>query len=70
MWKSETVKGWGLAGFKLGDVILDLGSGPGYCTTELADIVGSSGKVIGVDRSRSFINHLQWEKDKSGLNIE
>ena len=29
VWKSETVKGWALAKFKLGDVILDLGSGPG-----------------------------------------
>jgi len=70
VWKSETVKGWKLAEFKLGDVILDLGSGPGYCTKELADIVGKTGKVIGVDCSQSFINHLRWEKDKSGLNIE
>ena len=70
VWKSETVKGWALAKFKLGEVILDLGSGPGYCTKELANIVGPPGKVIGVDRSQSFINHLQWEKDKSGLNIE
>ena len=29
VWKSETIKGWSLAEFKLGDVILDLGSGPG-----------------------------------------
>ena len=70
VWKSETVKGWKLAEFKLGDVILDLGSGPGYCTKELANIVGNTGKVIGVDCSQSFINHLRWEKDKSGLNIE
>ena len=70
VWRSETIKGWSLAEFKLGDVILDLGSGPGYCTKELAEIVGPSGKVIGVDRSQSFINHLNKEKHKSNLNIE
>ena len=70
VWRSETIKGWSLAEFKLGDVILDLGSGPGYCTKELAEIVGPSGKVLGVDRSQSFINHLEWEKDKGNLNIE
>ena len=64
VWRSETIKGWNLAEFKLGDVILDLGSGPGYCTKELAEIVGPRGKVLGVDRSQSFINHLEWEKDK------
>ena len=62
VWKSETLKGWSLAGFKSRDVILDLGSGPGYCTQELAEIVGPSGKVIGVDRSESFINYLEQER--------
>ena len=70
VWKSETLKGWSLAGFKSGDVILDLGSGPGYCTQELSEIVGPSGKVIGVDRSESFINYLEQEKNKKGFNIE
>ena len=64
VWSSETLKGWSLAGFKSGDVILDLGSGPGYCTQELAGIVGTSGKVIGVDRSESFINYLEQERNK------
>ena len=55
VWRSEMVKRWSLAEFKLGDVILDLGSGPGYCTKELAEIVGPSGKVLGVDQYQSFI---------------
>ena len=46
VWKSETLTGWTLAEFKSGDTILDLGSGPGYCTVELAEIVGHSGKVV------------------------
>ena len=69
VWRSEAVRGWSLAEFKSGDFILDLGSGPGYCTEELAKIVGKSGKVIGVDRSASFIKYLENTKEKKGLSI-
>ena len=69
VWESETLKGWTLAEFKSGDTILDLGSGPGYCTVELAKIVGYAGKVVGVDRSESFIDHLIQQRDKKKLNI-
>lgn len=69
VWRSEAIRGWGLAEFKSGDFILDLGSGPGYCTEELAKIVGISGKVIGVDRSASFIEYLEQTKEKKGLSI-
>src|SRR5215204_5841602 len=34
-----------------GETIVDVGSGPGYLTVELARAVGNSGKVIGVDPS-------------------
>ena len=54
VWSSEAKRGWDLAGFKTGQTILDLGCGPGYCTEELALIVGKTGKVIGVDRSDTF----------------
>jgi hypothetical protein len=32
VWLSEAKRGWDLAGFKIGQTILDLGCGPGYCT--------------------------------------
>src|SRR4051812_12431391 len=34
-----------------GETIVDVGSGPGYLTTELARAVGGTGKVVGVDPS-------------------
>ena len=48
---------------------MDLGCGPGYCSIELANIVGKNGKVIGVDRSASFINYLEKIKENKKLPI-
>ena len=70
VWKSEAKRGWDFADFKSGDTILDLGCGPGYCTEELAYIVGEKGKVIGIDRSDAFIEHLQRIKKSTRLSIE
>lgn len=53
VWASETCAGWKLAGFGNGQTILDLGCGRGFCTRDLAYIVGEEGKVIGVDKSAS-----------------
>lgn len=70
VWASEARKGWGIAEFKPGQTLLDLGCGPGFCTVELAHIVGDTGKVIGVDRSESFIDYLNQIKLKKQLSIE
>ena len=70
VWLSEAKHGWGLAEFKTGQTILDLGCGPGYCTEELAHIVGKTGKVIGVDRSDAFIAYLNQIKKLNRLSIE
>lgn len=69
VWAKEARKGWELAGFRAGQTILDLGCGPGYCSTELGFIVGQSGKVIGIDKSAYFIDHLNKIADLNLLNI-
>ena len=70
VWSSEAKRGWDLAQFRSGQTILDLGCGPGYCVQELAHIVGENGKIIGVDRSNTFINHLDQIKKSTQLPIE
>ena len=70
VWAEEAQRGWRLAQFTAGQTLLDLGCGPGFCTKELAYIVGSTGKVIGVDRSATFISHLQQVSNLHHLNIE
>lgn len=69
VWAGETVRGWDAAGFTAGQTILDLGCGPGFCSTELAYIVGPTGSVIAVDRSEAFISFLEKVREHHGLNI-
>ena len=59
VWAEEAQIAWRLAGFRAGDTILDLGSGPGYCSAELAFLAGTQGKVIAVDKSPHFTEHLK-----------
>lgn len=70
VWAVEAQQGWNRAQFREGQTILDLGSGPGFCTQELAFIVGETGKVIGVDKSEGFIQHLKQLAHLHELNIE
>jgi len=70
VWASEAQRGWQLANFNAGQTLLDLGCGPGFCTKELAFVVGEEGKVIGIDRSEHFIQFLDKVNTQYGLNIE
>jgi ubiquinone/menaquinone biosynthesis C-methylase UbiE len=42
-------------GARAGDRVLDLGCGPGFYVTELADVVGRDGRVVGVDVSADML---------------
>ena len=70
VWASEAQYGWNKAKFTAGQTILDLGCGPGFCTKELAYIVGQTGKVIGIDKSENYIQFLSDTKNLHGLNID
>lgn len=70
IWASEAQKGWELAGFKEGQTILDLGSGPGFASKELAFLVGQNGKVIAVDQSAPYIEYLNNLSKLHSMNIE
>jgi len=70
VWSNEAIKSWELAGFTAGQTLLDLGCGPGFCTTELAYIAGKEGKVIGVDKSEHYISFLNKITKQFDLNIE
>jgi ubiquinone/menaquinone biosynthesis C-methylase UbiE len=53
---------------KEGKTVLDLGCGPGFFSVELAEMVGSSGKVIAADLQEGMLQKLQ-EKIK-GTELE
>jgi ubiquinone/menaquinone biosynthesis C-methylase UbiE len=70
VWASEARRGWELGGFRNGQTLLDLGCGPGFCTTELAYLAGDTGKVIGVDFAANYISFLRKQAELHELDIE
>lgn len=70
VWSSEARRGWTLAEFGAGQRILDLGCGPGFCTQELAYMLGEEGEVIAVDKSKAYIDFLNSITKLHGLNIK
>lgn len=70
VWSAEARKAWEIAEFGPGQTILDLGCGPGFCSTELAYLVGNEGKVIGIDLSQKYIDFLGQQAEIHGLNID
>ena len=56
---------------KNGQVVADLGCGPGFYTLALADCVGDEGKVYAVDSDEKVIQALEKKMEKGGYhNIE
>jgi SAM-dependent methyltransferase len=58
-WRPVVLDCWEKAGITLGHRVLDVGAGPGYATVDLAEIVGQSGRVVAVERSRNFVNAIK-----------
>jgi len=61
VWRSRALDAWRRAGVTVCSRVLDVGCGPGYASLELAGIVGPSGRVVAVDRSRRFLDALERE---------
>lgn len=58
VWRPRALDAWRRAGFTVGQTLMDIGCGPGYASVDLAEIVGSSGQVVAIDRSRRFLDAL------------
>jgi SAM-dependent methyltransferase len=60
-----------IAGMKPGEVVLDLGSGPGLDCFLSAKQVGEAGRVIGLDMTQDMLDLANANRDKLGLkNVE
>ena len=68
VWSAETLDLWNRARFGAGTRVLDLGCGPGFAALELARRVGADGRVLAVDESARFLDALDREKRRLGLN--
>jgi SAM-dependent methyltransferase len=71
VWRPRALDAWYRAGFSLGRTLLDVGSGPGHASFDLAQIAGPRGKVVALERSRRFLDSLEEEAARRGIhNIE
>lgn len=53
-----------------GERVLDIGSGPGFLATALADQTGPSGKVVGVDISQQMIDRAVQRNQREWLSYQ
>lgn len=67
VWRSEMLTGLDAARFSMGETFLDIGAGPGHATADLAEIAGSDGKVIALERAPHFLQTL---RDRNLDNVE
>ncbi len=71
IWRSVVTDCWHRAGITHGWRVLDVGAGPGYATADLAEIVGPSGAVLGIERSARFLEAARERGARRGLtNVE
>ncbi|MEM9662152.1 MAG: methyltransferase domain-containing protein [Planctomycetota bacterium] len=54
LWSDTAFAAWHRAGVRLGSSVLDLGSGPGWTSIDLAQLVGPAGRVVGVEGSPPY----------------
>jgi SAM-dependent methyltransferase len=67
VWAQEARALFDRAGLARGQVVLDLGSGPGFTSFELARVVGRDGRVIARDQSERFLVTLRRERERLDL---
>lgn len=55
VWRPWMFASWRRAGITRGSRVVDVGAGPGFATSDLAEIVRRSGTVLGLERSERFV---------------
>lgn len=67
VWADPTRRALDSAGFAEGDVVADLGCGPGFLAMDLAERVGPGGRVLALDSSPRFIRHAREMASTAGF---
>ncbi len=68
VWRSRALGAWRRAGFTVGQTLLDIGCGPGHASVDLAEIVGTSGRIVAIGRWRRFLDALEITRRARGLD--
>ena len=67
LWADAAHAAWKRAGLCPGHRVLDVGAGPGFASFDLAELVMSHGRVVAVDESSGFIDHLARQAKARGI---
>lgn len=67
VWRARMFDAWRRAGVTEGQTVVDVGSGPGFATRDLAEIMGPTGRVIAMERSARFLDVLRKDAAQGGL---
>lgn len=67
LWSASAHNLWERARVTPGSSVLDVGCGPGHAALDLAEIVGPTGRILGIDESAVFLKHLNDEAKARGL---
>ena len=67
-WEPETRGLWSDAGFGARQHILDVGSGPGFTSIELSELVSSAGEVVALDKASNYLKHLNRQIESKRIN--
>lgn len=59
LWRPQVLDCWRRAGIGPGQTVIDIGCGPGFASIDLAEAVGPSGNVLGIERSPRYIEHAR-----------
>jgi len=52
---------------KEGDTVFDMGCGPGFFSVDMAEMVGSSGKVVAIDLQKKMLERVEKKATKYGI---
>jgi SAM-dependent methyltransferase len=67
LWQRRALEAWRRAGLKPGMAALDLGSGPGWASRDLAALVGAGGRVLGLEKDSTYLAAAQAMAKESHL---
>jgi SAM-dependent methyltransferase len=67
VWRPWMLASWRRAGITRGSRVLDIGAGPGFATADLAEMVGGTGEVLGLERSARFVAAARQRCRERGL---
>ena len=59
VWRDRMLDAFRRAEIGPGQTVIDVGAGPGFAAADLAELVGPSGKVVGLERAPHFLDTIR-----------